>query len=136
MTVNSNPTNDAARVRDLSANVSRLFNAAAIPLTLKAGLNQRSDSRDNRRTNDIWTVVGPDRIPNTEDDSVTALGLLDTNRINQNNDYGYRHFQYPSVYKDHELWKARPEYFVHQAVNSETNRITGSERFIATVTAA
>lgn len=136
MTVNSNPTNGAARVRDLYANVSRLFNAAAIPLTLKAGLNQRSDSRDNRRTNDIWTVVGPDRIPNTADDSVTALGLLDTNYINQNNYYGYRNFQYPSVYKAHELWKAHPEYFVHQAVNSETNRITGSERFIETVTAA
>ena len=136
MTVNSNPTNDAARVRDLYANVSRLFNAAAIPLTLKAGLKQRSDSRDNRRTNDIRTVVGPNRIPNTADDSVTALGLLHTNYINQNNYYGYRNFQYPSVYKAHELGQALPKYFVHQAVNSETNRITGSERFIETVPAA
>ena len=77
MTVNSNPTNGAARVRDAYVNVSRLLDVAGAPVTLKTGFNLRSDSRDNRRTNDVWTVVGPDRIPNTADDSVTALGLLD-----------------------------------------------------------
>lgn len=136
LTVNSNPANGSAHSRTARVDITRAFVNLPFPMTLKTGLDFRSDVRDNRRTNQIWTVVGPDGIANTADDAVTSLGLLDTNYINQDNYYGFRNIQFPSVHKAYDLYKAHPEYFVRQDVNSETNRITGSERFIETVKSA
>jgi iron complex outermembrane receptor protein len=133
LTVNSNPANGSAHTRTANIDVSRAFIGLPFPLVVKSGLDFRSDTRDNRRTNELWTVVGPDGIPNSPDDSVTALGLLDTHYINQDNYYGFSNLQFPSVHRAYTVFTANPTWLRRQDVNSETNRIVGSERFKETV---
>lgn len=136
LTVGSNPTNGVGYVEDAHVDVSRLFNFGPVPVTLKGGVARRTDSRDNRRTNSNWTVVGPDGVANSPDDSVAALGLLDDVYFHQDNYWGYSNLAFPSTYKAYDLFKAHPEYFVEATAANLINRITGSEKFDEEITAA
>jgi TonB-dependent receptor len=132
----SGPQDGKGLVPEAYVNVLRHLDGAGFPLALKTGFDVRRETRDNRRTNDIWTFVGPDHVANTADDTISSLGLLDTNYLNQNNYWGWKNIQWPSAYKAFEMYKQHPDYFARQDVNSETNRITGSEWLRETVSAA
>ncbi|MBI5689075.1 MAG: TonB-dependent receptor [Verrucomicrobia bacterium] len=131
--VTASPVDGEGTVRGAFFNVKRNLPALPVPASLKAGIDIRNDTRDNRRYTNAWNYVGPDGIAGTADDS--AGRLLDTG-YTEDPFWGFPRTQWPSPFRADDLFRSNPGYFVFQEVSSATNRINNSERISETVTAA
>ncbi|MBI5771983.1 MAG: TonB-dependent receptor [Verrucomicrobia bacterium] len=96
-------------IRSASANATRDFNFG-VPLTLKAGVDFREQTRDINRWSWGYNFVGADRRAGTADDN--AAVLLDEIYSQRNSPWRFpQKQQWASPSKAYQLFVAHPEYF-------------------------
>ncbi len=105
-------------VNSIYANLQRTF-GGAIPITVKTGIDHRSQERDVVNPSDRWNFVGPDGVANTADDRVSNYDLL------LNNGYGDGRFYFnlpQSTWVDQgklfALYQSKPSYFRYDEANA------------------
>jgi len=110
--VNTNPVDSFNLNQNASASVSRLF-ALGVPVRVKLGLDARRVTSEARRPFRQWTFVGPDRVANNADNAARNYDLVDVSNSSVPAPYGNGAWQYPSPHKAYDLFRAHPEFFVH-----------------------
>lgn len=139
-TAQNSPVDGKAKMKGGFTDVRRHFDLLGQQLTFKTGIAIREEERDNRRYNEQWTFVGADGVANTADDG--AGGFLNTNYNGVDPLFGQPSNQWVDPYKLASYFRANPTHFrqatgtAQPGVQSETNRINGSERIIERVSAA
>ena len=109
---NTNPVNQFNTNKAVNANVSRYVDFG-VPVQVKAGVDARRAIVDARRPFEQWTFVGPDHIANNADNLVANYDLVDVGGSSVPAPYGNGPWQYASPWKAWDLYKAHPDYFVH-----------------------
>lgn len=139
-TAQNSPVDGKAKMKGAFADLERDFDLAKNPVSLKFGAAVREEDRDNRRYNEQWTFVGRDGVANTADDN--AAQFLNDNYVGQDTYFGEPPIQWVDAYKLAEYYRANPTHFVNATgtaqpgVQSETNRINGSEKITERITSA
>ena len=140
-TAQNSPVDGKAKMKGAFADVERELEVVRIPLKLKVGGAVREEDRDNRRYNEQWTFVGADGVANTADDS--AAPFLNANYVGEDPYFGEPAIQWVDPYKLADYYRANPTHFVNSTgtgnqpgVQTETNRINGSEKIIERITSA
>lgn len=123
-------------INSMYANVERTF-GNAIPVTVKMGVDRRSQTRDVRQPSELWDFVGPDGVANSADDLVGRYDLLLDNGYGD----GRFYFNLPrSTWVDqgklYTLYKNHPEYFRYNEANAIQVNAQNSKRIEETVSAA
>ena len=114
-------------------NLERTFGGLAVPVTIKGGLNVRSQERDIIRRQDDWDYLGPDGRAESADDS--ALPFLDTVYLNQDPHFGLSGIEWIDPNKVYQHFVANPSYF-RPNVNNWQNRVQNDYNLTETITAA
>lgn len=105
----------------------------SFPLSLEAGLEQRTQERDLIRRQDDYTYVGPDGRSESSDDN--AARFLDTNYVNMDPHYGWQPPEWIDPYKVYQEFVAHPNYFVAN-VNNWQNRAQNDYNVTEQITSA
>ena len=113
--INTNPVDSLNTNKNANANLSRYFNLG-IPLLFKIGVDARRVTAEARRPFRQWTFVGPDRIANNADNLAANYDLVDSSNSSISAPYGNGAWQYGSPWKAYDLYKAHPEYYLHDDV--------------------
>ncbi|MCC6383049.1 MAG: TonB-dependent receptor, partial [Dehalococcoidia bacterium] len=113
--INTNPVDSLNTNKGAHANVSRFFDLG-VPILFKLGVDARQATAEARRPFRQWTFVGPDRIANNADNLAANYDLVDDRNSSVPAPYGNGAWQYASPWKAYDLFRARPEYFVHDDV--------------------
>jgi len=124
----------AAAVRSFSTFAKRDF-LAAVPLTVKAGADVRSESRDLVRPTYATNFIGADRIARTADDS--AGQWLDPSYSSRDLLFGPR-MQWFNLSQIGDTYRAHPDYFTSNesdAVTAYRSRVTTSQAITETILA-
>lgn len=132
-TLTDDPIDGVAQMKGAYVDVKRDFDLGKFPLTVKAGTRVYEESKDNRRATRNWTFVGADGVANTADDN--AGPYLDVNMKGEDPHWGSKPIEWIDAYKLAETYKTNPNYFLENAVTSETFRINNSEKITETITA-
>jgi TonB-dependent receptor len=138
-TLTDDPIDGLATMRGGFANLIRHFDSGAIPFSIKVGVNNRTEGRDNRRYANTRTFLGADGVANTADDS--ALPYLDSAYSGQNPYWSSPNIQWVDAYKLGQELRDHPGYFRlgtgtnQDGVEAETFRINNSEKMEETVNA-
>lgn len=139
-TAQNSPVDGKASMRGAFGDVRRHVDVFQRQVTLKAGVSVREEDRDNRRYNEQWTFVGRDGVAGTADDN--AGQFLNTNYVGEDPFFGEPPIQWVDPYKLATYFRQNPTHFVQATgtaqpgVQSETNRINGSEKITERVSAA
>lgn len=139
-TAQNSPIDGKAKMKGGFVDLERDFDLARNPVSLKFGVSVREEDRDNRRYNEQWTFVGRDGVANTADDA--AAPFLNDNYAGADPYWGSQPIQWVDAYKLAEHFRANPSHFVQATgtaqpgVQSETNRINGSEKITERISAA
>ena len=112
---NTNPVDSYNSNKGANVNVSRFFEIG-VPILFKAGVDVRRAQADARRPFRQWTFVGPDHIAANADNFASNYDLVDTLNSSINAPYGNGPWQWASPWKAYDLYKAHPDYFVHDEV--------------------
>jgi len=113
-TVGSSPVDRSDIVRSFNAFARRDL-TLRVPLTVKAGFDFGSQTRDLRSGATTYSYVGPDGVPQTADDSVAQWRSYKyDDRIPP---WGFDHQQGVSTVAAYATYKAHPEYFQLTAAN-------------------
>ncbi|MBP8255677.1 MAG: TonB-dependent receptor [Opitutaceae bacterium] len=123
-------------INSMYANLERTF-SATIPVTVKMGVDRRSQTRDVRQPAELWNFVGPDGVANSADDRVGNYDLLLDNGYGD----GKFYFNLPrSTWVDQgklfKLYKDHPEYFRYDEANAIQVNAQASKVIEETVSAA
>lgn len=110
--VNTNPVDSFNTNKGASGSVSRLFDVG-VPIRAKLGVDARRVVSEARRPFQQWTFVGPDRVANNADNAAGNYDLVDRRNSSIPAPYGNGAWQYPSPWNAYDLFRAHPEYFVH-----------------------
>jgi TonB-dependent receptor len=110
---------------------------ARFPLSLKAGLDWREQTRDLRSPFPRWDFVGPDGVAGSADDVASRHDVMNSGYT----DGGGRHaafatVQWPSQYKLYALFREQPAYFRLNETATLAQSTALSRRIIETVSAA
>lgn len=132
-TLTDDPIDGVATMKGGYVDVKRDFNLGNLPITIKGGARVYEESKDNKRATRSWTFVGADGIANTADDN--AGPYKDANYSGEDPYWGSRPIEWIDAYKLAETFKTNPNYFLENAVTSETFRINNSEKVTETITA-
>ena len=136
----SNPRESSDVIRSFKADAQRDFDFGPNRLTLKLGTELRQDDRDILSDPDqgpgvrTWTFVGADGKPGTTDDNAAAIA--DPTFAGVHQPLGGPAWQMPSSFLLYQLFKAHPEYFVANTLNSFIQNATNSVHIRETVSAA
>lgn len=109
---NTNPVDSYNTNKGANASVSRFFDLG-VPVQVKIGADARRVIADARRPFRQWTFVGPDKIANNADNLASNYDLVDVSNSSIPAPYGNGRWQYGSPWKAYDLYRAHPEYFVH-----------------------
>lgn len=112
-------------VRSLYANTKRDLNLR-LPVTLKTGVDYRSQTRDVRRPTMDVMHVGPDGAARTADDN--AAQWFDPVYSQQELLYGFGRMQWLDIAKVGDTYRANPQHFTQ----TETNRVNGFRSGVTT----
>lgn len=108
-----------------------------VPFLVKTGFNVRRQDRDIREVIPTWTFVGPDRVANTADDTVSRYDLIDDSGYNREAAaFKQPLINWPSSSKLYQLYRAHPEYFTESSTARITSMANGSRKITETVSAA
>lgn len=110
--INTNPVDSLNTNKNANADLSRYFDLG-VPVLFKIGVDARRVTAEARRPFRQWTFVGPDRIANNADNLASNYDLVDTSNSSTPAPYGNGAWQYASPWKAYDLYKAHPEYFLH-----------------------
>ena len=113
--INTNPVDSLNTNKGANASVSRIFDVG-LPVLVKIGVDARQATAEARRPFRQWTFVGPDRVANNADNAAANYDLVDTSNSSISAPYGNGHWEYASPWKAYDLFKAHPEYFLHDDV--------------------
>ncbi|MCX6954611.1 MAG: TonB-dependent receptor [Verrucomicrobia bacterium] len=113
--INTNPVDSLNTNKTANANLSRYFDVG-VPVLFKVGADVRRVIAEARRPFRQWTFVGPDHVANNADNLASNYDLVDTNNSSVPAPYGNGNWQYGSPWKAYDLYKAHPDYFVHDDV--------------------
>lgn len=113
--VNTNPVDSYNSNKGANVNLSRFFEVGT-PVQVKTGFDVRRAQADARRPFRQWTFVGPDHIANNADNLAGNYDLVDTSNSSVAAPYGNGFWQWASPWKAYDLYKAHPDYFVHDDV--------------------
>ena len=139
-TAQNSPVDGKAKLKGTFADVRRDLEVARHQLKFQTGFSVREEDRDNRRYNEQWTFVGRDGVAGTADDN--AGQFLNTNYVGEDPYFGEPPIQWVDPYKLATYFRQNPTHFVQATgtaqpgVQSETNRINGSEKITERITAA
>lgn len=136
VTASSLPRDVVDKVRSLDFSVRRRLNQFSFPLAVQVGALERTQERDSRLQNSVWTYNGPDGNPATNDPA--APYLSDAATGDHEVGYGFSGLPWISNPKAYQAWQRDPRLFtqtVAQQVAAETFRIGRSEVIEETVTA-
>lgn len=114
-------------VRSAYANMTREF-GGRVPLTVKAGIDFRSQSRDMVRPSRSFTYIGADRTANTADDNAGQWfdPIFSQRRLPE----GFPQMQWMDLAAIGQTFKEHPEYFTYteaQAVTYHRNVVNTSQ---------
>ncbi len=112
---NTNPVDSYNANKGANVNLSRHFDVG-IPILFKTGFDIRRAVADARRPFRQWTFVGPDHIAANADNLAGNYDLVDPLKSSVDAPYGNGAWQYSSSWKAYDLYKAHPDYFVHDDV--------------------
>jgi iron complex outermembrane recepter protein len=112
---NTNPVNQFNTNQAVNANLSRFINIG-VPVQVKVGVDGRRAIVDARRPFQQWTFVGPDHIAANADNLAGNYDLVDVGGSSISAPYGNGPWQYASPWKAWDLYRAHPDYFVHDEV--------------------
>lgn len=124
--VNTNPVDSFNTNNNAHANVSRYFRLGDVSLRVKVGADMRRVIAEARRPFRQWTFVGPDGVANNADNTAANYDLVDPSTSSLTTPYGHQRWQYPSPHKAYDLFRAHPEYFVHDDVYEITQSALNS----------
>lgn len=133
-TVSGQNYNSAAIVRTVFANAKRDLDLR-VPLTVKAGVDLRSEHRDFKRPSYTMNVAGRDGVTRTDDDS--AAQWYDPNYSGRDLLAGPR-MQWPDLDQIGGAYRANPAYFPMtetQQVNAYRSGVTTSQAITETILA-
>ena len=139
LTATNDPLDGKANVRSAYADVTRQIDAFSFPLAVKTGINVREEGRDNRRTSETFTYLGPDGVANTADDG--AAPFIDKLYSGTAPYFNEPAMQWIDPYFLGAHYAANPSQWRlgtgtnQTGVEAETSRRTNSERIMETVTA-
>lgn len=131
----STQSDSPSRISSARLNARRDF-GTTIPFTLRAGASVHVDDRDTRSRQLNYTFVGPDRIANSADDSVSRYDLVAQAFSNEAMPWGLPRVTWPSNEKIGALFKANPEYFQLNEVAAISAAANASRKITETVSAA
>ena len=112
---NTNPVDSYNANKGANVNLSRYFDVG-IPILFKTGFDVRRAVADARRPFRQWTFVGPDHIAANADNLAGNYDLVDPLKSSVDAPYGNGAWQYSSSWEAYDLYKAHPDYFVHDDV--------------------
>jgi iron complex outermembrane recepter protein len=126
-TQNTRATDDYKRTA--YANLQRDF-VGRVPITIKAGLDFRQSSRDQRISTPNYTYVGPDGVASatltpTSDDRATPF--LDPTFSDRQPSYGFPKYQGVSSELFYNQFVAHPNYFTTNANTTYTAQVNNSK---------
>ncbi|MFT3870309.1 MAG: TonB-dependent receptor [Nibricoccus sp.] len=129
--VQSSPVDGEVSIRSANVDVKRAIPIKWMPTTVKTGVAIREELRDNRRYQDRWTYLGPDRVANNADNN------LDSTWVDSYRDgAGFNNtVVWPDRRKMYALYLEHPEYFLPLSAANELYRIQNSEVLNETVSA-
>ena len=134
-TVTSTPLDAKDEFTTGHMNVAKDFKAA-VPFTLRAGVDQSKQKRDITRRSSTWNFVGPDGIANTADDNAALYG---DSRYAPDPHWGLPTIQWIDPFLLGDLFKSNPGYFQQttaQQLATERFRIQNSQLLEETITSA
>jgi TonB-dependent receptor len=123
--VNTNPVDSFNTNKNANANISRFFDLG-VPVLVKVGADFRRVISEARRPFRQWTFVGPDRIGNNADNAARNYDLVDASNSSIPAPYGNGQWEYPSPWKAYDLYRAHPEYFIHDDVYEVQQSVVNS----------
>ncbi len=115
-TINTQPVDSYNSNKGAKASVGRYFDVFGESIQLKTGVDARRAISEARRPFRRWTFVGPDGRTGTVDDRAGNYDLVDTGNSSVPTPYGNGAWELPSNYKLFDLYRAHPEYFLHDDV--------------------
>ncbi|MBL9187068.1 MAG: TonB-dependent receptor [Opitutaceae bacterium] len=118
-TASTNAFETLDRQQTAYANVRRSFSGRT-PLTLKAGLDLRRQTRDTRNTNPTLTFVGRDGIANNADDA--AAIARDASYSGKVAPFGFPATEWTSNENLWDIYQANPGYFTENRAASYTQQ--------------
>jgi TonB-dependent receptor len=128
----SNQTQESSDLqRSAYGNLKRYFDVRGVPLVLKGGAEIKQSVRDIRKFAPSWNFVGADGRSSTtplgSDDS--AAVVLDDTFSQRVAPYGFPKIQWVEQEKLWDLYKAHPEYFSPNTVNSAYRSLIDQSKF-------
>jgi len=132
-TANGNSLETNAVQRNAFANVKREF-FAAVPFTLKAGIDVRYVMKDIRRDTPTFTFVGNDRVANSADDNASVV--LDESFSQRTAPFGFPRIQWVSNEELYELYRTNPGYFTLNETTRYTQGVVTSKYAEETISSA
>jgi TonB-dependent receptor len=131
----STQSESPSRVSSARLNARRDL-GARIPFTLRAGASVQVDDRDTRSRQFNYTFVGPDRVANSADDTVSRYDLVAREFSNQAMPWGLPRVIWPSNEKIGALFRTNPEYFQLNEVAAISAAANASRKITETISAA
>jgi TonB-dependent receptor len=138
-TLRDDPLDGLARMVEGKVDVEKQFDLS-FPFSLKAGVDIRDETRDNRRYQNDYTFLGADGVANTADDS--AAPYLDTTYHGIDPYWGNAPISWIDPNMLGKLLETNPAYFRlgtgtnQTGVQAESFRIQNSEKIQERITAA
>jgi len=126
-TATTAPGNFYSTSNGAKASVRGLVDVLGRQIQIKLGVDARRAIADSRKTTETWTFVGPDRTAGTADDLAGNYDLINTSLSSLPTPYGNGVWEILDTYKAYDLYRAHPEYFLHNAAAQVQNAALNSQ---------